>query len=192
MLPFTFQYVSIISDLRTSRERRSKRFTFQYVSIISKYSNIFKYLLFIYIPICFYYFLFSISTVMYGDSIYIPICFYYFQIQQYIQISVVHLHSNMFLLFRRQFRKRNSNPNNLHSNMFLLFPKLINFFAYSLSFTFQYVSIISCSPVPFCSICCSFTFQYVSIISLSCQLYFLHITHLHSNMFLLFLMKVKA
>ena len=185
---FTFQYVSIISDCSRTHYCSGKGI---YIPICFYYfqnpqwSRQSQYL--IYIPICFYYFGFVyrfydlrvvftfqyvsiisvrtalttwswliftfqyvsiISTANIGgklviDTIYIPICFYYFP----------------------DFIKVYYETMNLHSNMFLLFPCLPRMSASPLlTFTFQYVSIISL-PSPSCK---------------SARL------NLHSNMFLLF------
>ena len=98
----------------------------------------------IYIPICFYYFRVSNHIYYEVTSIYIPICFYYFREHVFSSRVNHHLHSNMFLLFPLTDNVFNPELVNLHSNMFLLFRVMKkNQRIRSLSFTFQYVSIIS-------------------------------------------------
>ncbi len=76
---FTFQYVSIISEILEMINILLSEFTFQYVSIISDCSRT-HYCSGkgIYIPICFYYFQNPQWSRQSQYLIYIPICFYYF------------------------------------------------------------------------------------------------------------------
>ena len=122
-ITFTFQYVSIISVQSLLLIPVLSWFTFQYVSIISGsdrsgtpdtihlHSNMFLLFQynsfhhwlhhFIYIPICFYYFIVAVDFTAPPVFIYIPICFYYFWNHDWIsRIRVLNLHSNMFLLFQ--------------------------------------------------------------------------------------------
>ena len=121
---FTFQYVSIISYESKSIKYVVKRFTFQYVSIISDglAAGTYNVTLFTfqYVSIISYPYR---SFSVYVFPIYIPICFYYFWKKNTCsQWKVYHLHSNMFLLF----------------------PSIQSTIKFgSISFTFQYVSIIS-------------------------------------------------
>ena len=123
---FTFQYVSIISQKATCEIKTLSKFTFQYVSIISS---------------------FLIVDCNFDTPIYIPICFYYFEgSRTTVYTGRLHLHSNMFLLFQVGDSSTSILLLHLHSNMFLLFPlggKGSD--AYKEIFTFQYVSIISLS-----------------------------------------------
>ena len=81
ILQFTFQYVSIISEISNVVVNLFVEFTFQYVSIISKVTEL---------------------KESAKESIYIPICFYYFDFFNLaMQDAGSHLHSNMFLLFKR-------------------------------------------------------------------------------------------
>ena len=185
---FTFQYVSIISDVSDLERKLLMRFTFQYVSIISV------------LP----FFSFHFQSYLHSNM------FLLFRITNSIYATYNHnLHSNMFLLFQLLVEQGYTDFENLHSNMFLLFltsnliKSLLDFiyipicFYYfqdehifienGISFTFQYVSIISqqCQKeaqftaiyIPICFYYfpsipsalipsgSSFTFQYVSIIS---------------------------
>ena len=119
---FTFQYVSIISDVSDLERKLLMRFTFQYVSIISV------------LP----FFSFHFQSYLHSNM------FLLFRITNSIYATYNHnLHSNMFLLFpRRAYFHRERNfiyipicfyyfsavpegsavYGNLHSNMFLLFP----------------------------------------------------------------------
>ena len=164
----------------------------------------------IYIPICFYYFTISPSERYNSDMHLHSNMFLLFRITNSIYATYNHnLHSNMFLLFQLLVEQGYTDFENLHSNMFLLFltsnliKSLLDFiyipicFYYfqdehifienGISFTFQYVSIISqqCQKeaqftaiyIPICFYYfpsipsalipsgSSFTFQYVSIIS---------------------------
>ena len=144
-------------------------FTFQYVPIcfyyFSFYDTITDFVSKIYIPICFYYFsAVPEGSAVYGNlhsnmfllflcshfsrstfnHIYIPICFYYFTISPSERYnSDMHLHSNMFLLFL---------TSNLIKSLldFIYIPICFYYFQdehifieNGISFTFQYVSIIS-------------------------------------------------
>ena len=143
---FTFQYVSIISQVFLSRYHLNDT---------------------IYIPICFYYFRYLLLPSCSPCTIYIPICFYYFRKQDVRELTEeVNLHSNMFLLFRLDDSYERNYYRNLHSNMFLLFQKNMSIRQVSLmTFTFQYVSIISFWGCGQAFALVVFTFQYVSIIS---------------------------
>ena len=97
---FTFQYVSIISQVPEDVKVNIPLFTFQYVSIISRHKRCRCKSCKIYIPICFYYFL--LGWIQFFQALY-------------------HLHSNMFLLFLCPIHLYSRTEKNLHSNMFLLF-----------------------------------------------------------------------
>ena len=165
-----FQYVSIISVSTIPSRILFPRFTFQYVSIISK----------------------SPPLNPSPTAIYIPICFYYFALLLLLLLQLlIHLHSNMFLLFPSAFLSTSSSVSDLHSNMFLLFlessqsKRFVKFiyipicFYYFLpvflsiqewdKFTFQYVSIISEQTRKLNTEHFLFTFQYVSIISIGTE-----------------------
>ena len=141
---FTFQYVSIISNITGDTSCYAQLFTFQYVSIISNRRDIWKkiavthlhsnmFLLFrkhwrrasgqnqIYIPICFYYFL---DEPDFGVTEY-SFTFQYVSIISFLNcliiLCIIHLHSNMFLLFLSFQIFRANAVGYLHSNMFLLF-----------------------------------------------------------------------
>ena len=191
MQNFTFQYVSIISSCIPPFSRGLTSFTFQYVSIISYpflqelhnviylHSNMFLLfrlsdfysairIIFIYIPICFYYFkgLLERIAIPYTftfqyvsiiseyrpdvnetvNEIYIPICFYYFNFVNAAMLSPP--------LFTFQYVSIISAS--------LRFNKLT-----VKKFTFQYVSIISGTAPQGEQTYVIFTFQYVSIISIA-------------------------
>ena len=82
--------------------------------------------------------------------------------------------------------KDTKTDDHLHSNMFLLFRRTANMQTDTNSFTFQYVSIISEVVAPHCRFTNKFTFQYVSIISTGKKKQLPPLSDLHSNMFLLF------
>ena len=99
-------------------------FTFQYVSIISRtgyycfsiarknlHSNMFLL------------FRWSFYLILLSNAIYIPICFYYFGLRPCSGHSLSHLHYNMFQLFLVAAIVIMIIVVHLHSNMFLLFPK---------------------------------------------------------------------
>ena len=163
---FTFQYVSIISDVSDLERKLLMRFTFQYVSIISV------------LP----FFSFHFQSYLHSNM------FLLFRITNSIYATYNHnLHSNMFLLFQLLVEQGYTDFENLHSNMFLLFltsnliKSLLDFIYIPICFYyFQDEHIFIENGI-------SFTFQYVSIISLlSPRHSFLPEAHLHSNMFLLF------
>ena len=79
LLPLHSNMFLLFHD-RESIQRGTQDFTFQYVSIISDVqppSIINNYEL--YIPICFYYFQDRRAEIQRGAGLYIPICFYYFE-----------------------------------------------------------------------------------------------------------------
>ena len=93
----------------------------------------------------------------------------------------------MFLLFQGLVINGNDLKRHLHSNMFLLFRKPYRCITTIAStFTFQYVSIISYLKQSKQTCKISFTFQYVSIISKLSLQDNKRWRNLHSNMFLLF------
>ena len=99
-------------------------------------------------------------------GIYIPICFYYFLHKHPKPFVYFHLHSNMFLLFHfhvcGNFRSAFIYiPICFYYFLLLYTPNDFSF----LSFTFQYVSIISTGSLFTSLTRIKFTFQYVSIIS---------------------------
>ena len=120
---FTFQYVSIISDVSDLERKLLMRFTFQYVSIISV------------LP----FFSFHFQSYLHSNMFLLfPFC------SLPVSVLLRHLHSNMFLLFLYIAERLILCVQNLHSNMFLLF-RDTHFKDYlsTKEFTFQYVSIIS-------------------------------------------------
>ena len=105
-------------------DRNKAAFTFQYVSIISPpKSEIRQKAFFIYIPICFYYFLVAKHILNRARNLHSNM-FLLFQSHQ-IQLaqSCQDLHSNMFLLFHIAQEIKDIKVNHLHSNMFLLFQR---------------------------------------------------------------------
>ena len=92
----------------------------------------------------------------------------------------------MFLLFLTDSGNGKISDMNLHSNMFLLFPCLDNkrgtVIIIYIPICFYYFRTLRTSP----DTNISFTFQYVSIISLDGYFISGDPKHLHSNMFLLF------
>ena len=99
---------------------------------------------FIYIPICFYYFLNAIFLIVVFNSFTFQYVSIISESWTLTERSRTDLHSNMFLLFQRCICSTAQPERDLHSNMFLLF-LFVNFlfFARLAPFTFQYVSIIS-------------------------------------------------
>ena len=67
---FTFQYVSIISYNVKNKRKEKHKFTFQYVSIISQMLLVMIINIFIYIPICFYYF--PSNVALYNSTTILP------------------------------------------------------------------------------------------------------------------------
>ena len=93
----------------------------------------------------------------------------------------------MFLLFLKCTKHIMNSVEHLHSNMFLLFRKSDTDCTHCPGqFTFQYVSIISGTTRTTGKRTTKFTFQYVSIISARLTIFCLSKMYLHSNMFLLF------
>ena len=121
----------------------------------------------IYIPICFYYFTISPSERYNSDMHLHSNMFLLFRITNSIYATYNHnLHSNMFLLFQLLVEQGYTDFENLHSNMFLLFltsnliKSLLDFIY--IPICFYYFPSIPSALIPSGS---SFTFQYVSIIS---------------------------
>ena len=124
----------------------------------------------IYIPICFYYFTISPSERYNSDMHLHSNMFLLFRITNSIYATYNHnLHSNMFLLFQLLVEQGYTDFENLHSNMFLLFltsnliKSLLDFIYIPICFYyFQDEHIFIENGI-------SFTFQYVSIISVQSQ-----------------------
>ena len=185
---FTFQYVSIISDVSDLERKLLMRFTFQYVSIISLLSPRHSFLpeahlhsnMFLLFR-DFLFLLLSLPTYLHSNMFLLfPFC------SLPVSVLLRHLHSNMFLLFLYIAERLILCVQNLHSNMFLLFLFFPNF-----------ISIYNPIYIPICfyyfkiypqsvTTQIRFTFQYVSIISKKFVAMLLVGVNLHSNMFLLF------
>ena len=166
MALFTFQYVSIISDgIKAKFEAfghlHSNMFLL-FPSLVRHWemqkwdlhSNMFLLFhfhvcgnfrsAFIYIPICFYYFLFCRLLKSVLCDIYIPICFYYF----YVIVKELCVSARIYIPI-----------------CFYYFESKVRWLKSRKPFTFQYVSIISLHKQNLLFSHQSFTFQYVSIIS---------------------------
>ena len=142
--------------------------------------------------------------------IYIPICFYYFCNRRYkgsrgnqnlhsnmfllflkklctCRLNQPDLHSNMFLLFLRLRTSKQSQKHHLHSNMFLLFQSISSLICPSNSnlhsnMFLLFLGTLTGGVGKFVV----FTFQYVFIISYEDLNGNQYVYNLHSNMFLLF------
>ena len=164
---FTFQYVSIISQ----QCQKEAQFTAIYIPICFYYFCAPIFLVPLSIIFTFQYVFIISQSALPKDitviCIYIPILF---RITNSIYATYNHnLHSNMFLLFQLLVEQGYTDFENLHSNMFLLFltsnliKSLLDFIYIPICFYyFQDEHIFIENGI-------SFTFQYVSIISVQSQ-----------------------
>ena len=162
---FTFQYVSINTDLVPFYLDEVLPFTFQYVSINTGTTHSRSS--------CKHWPLHSNMFLLIRNLLLMS------------KSNSLTLHSNMFLLIQRMsfWEKQDHFP--LHSNMFLLIPEPPYWWLQSPYFTFQYVSINTNTLYRCQGDETYFTFQYVSINTSEALLPLLLVYSLHSNMFLL-------
>ena len=119
---FTFHYASTLSYCPSCQGGRNQQFTFHYASTLSQIIPQCLNLLFIYIPLCFYFIEFGRPIKQLHILIYIPLCFYFILEDYYMPEYANNLHSTMLLLYQS-----------------LLYSSLFSFS----SFTFHYASTLS-------------------------------------------------
>ena len=95
-------------------------FTFHYASTLSQIIPQCLNLLFIYIPLCFYFIEFGRPIKQLHILIYIPLCFYFILEDYYMPEYANNLHSTMLLLYQSLLY---SPFLHLHSTMLLLYPR---------------------------------------------------------------------
>ena len=83
---FTFHYASTLSKKTRQSARYASTFTFHYASTLSEWKRKIRALPIIYIPLCFYFIIDTLSFSEYEKLIYIPLCFYFIEHTCFIKV----------------------------------------------------------------------------------------------------------
>ena len=96
---FTFHYVSTYTTKLPNPHKLIFSFTFHYVSTYTQLQiPAWQWSDYIYIPLCFYLYLWCAQVSTAKESIYIPLCFYLYYTESISALQLYNLHSTMFLL----------------------------------------------------------------------------------------------